>query len=125
MRIPAIAGLIRRRVLLNYRVSPEIAQAIIPPVFRPKLIGEYAIAGICLIRLEQIRPNGLPAWVGIASENFAHRIAVEWEDEWEPTNRIPAAVEITLYLEPLEKGDRPVAITRAVGLPVAPLSWRF
>lgn len=50
---------------------------------------------------------------------------VDWKSDWEPTNRIPAAVELTLYLEPLEKGDRPVAIRRAVGLPVAPLSWRF
>ncbi len=27
-----------------------------------------------------IRPKGLPSFLGIASENSAHRIAVEWED---------------------------------------------
>ena len=50
---------------------------------------------------------------------------VEWEEDWEPSNRIPAAVEVTLYLAPLESGEKPVAIRRAVGLPVAPLSWKF
>jgi len=80
MKIPAITGIIRRRILLNYRVAPETAQAILPPEFRPKLIGGHAIAGICLIRLEQIRPKGMPAFLGISSENSAHRIAVEWEN---------------------------------------------
>ena len=81
MKIPAINGIIRRRILLNYRVAPEIVQAILPRRFRPKLIGEQAIAGICLIRLERIRPKGLPGFMGISSENSAHRIAVEWEDD--------------------------------------------
>lgn len=79
MKIPAIRGLIRRRVLANYRVAPEIVQALLPATFRPKLVHGWAIAGICLIRLEQIRPKGFPKFVGICSENSAHRIAVEWE----------------------------------------------
>jgi Uncharacterized conserved protein (COG2071) len=55
-------------------------QRALPAPFRPKLHAGYAIAGICLIRLEQIRPKGLPAFIGVASENAAHRIAVLWED---------------------------------------------
>ncbi|MDX1679947.1 MAG: DUF2071 domain-containing protein [Akkermansiaceae bacterium] len=80
MNIPTITGVIRRRILLNYRVRPEVAAAILPGNFRPKLVEGHAIAGICLIRLEQIRPKGLPAMMGVASENSAHRIAVEWEE---------------------------------------------
>jgi hypothetical protein len=38
------------------------------------------IAGICLIRLKQMRPRALPAMLGFSSENAAHRIAVEWEE---------------------------------------------
>ncbi len=34
----------------------------------------------CLIRLEHIRPKYAPEFVGISSENAAHRIAVLWED---------------------------------------------
>lgn len=80
MKIPAIEGIIRRRLLLNYRVSPEAIHPLLPDGFRPKLVKGHAIAGICLIRLEQIRPKFIPPFLGIASENSAHRIAVEWED---------------------------------------------
>ena len=38
------------------------------------------MAGICLIRLEQMRPAGLPSFCGLSSENAAHRIAVEWQE---------------------------------------------
>ena len=39
------------------------------------------MVGICLIRLEQLRPRMLPEAVGLSSENAAHRIAVLWDDE--------------------------------------------
>lgn len=55
-------------------------QRYLPAPFRPKLHEGYAIAGICLIRLEQMRPAALPALGGLASENAAHRIAVLWKD---------------------------------------------
>ncbi len=78
MRVPVIEGLIDRRVLVNYRVSPDGLSRILPPPFEPKLVNGWGIAGICLIRLKHIRPKGFPAWVGIGSENAAHRIAVQW-----------------------------------------------
>ena len=81
MNIPAIKGIIRRRLLLNYRVSPEVIQPHLSDNFRPKLVKGHAIAGICLIRLEKVRPTFLPAFTGIKSENSAHRVAVEWDDE--------------------------------------------
>ncbi len=78
MRVPAIQGVIVRRVLVNFRVRPESLATILPPVFRPQLVNGWAIAGICLIRLEKIRPRWAPPLCGISSENAAHRIAVEW-----------------------------------------------
>lgn len=80
MRIPRIQGVIRRRLLVNFRAAPELIRPLLPHPFRPKLHQGFAWAGICLIRLEKIRPVGLPAFFGLASENAAHRIAVEWED---------------------------------------------
>jgi len=80
MRIPKINGVIKRRLLVNFRASPEVVQRLLPAPFRPKLHGAYSLVGICLIRLEHIRPLGLPSFLGIASENAAHRIAVEWTD---------------------------------------------
>ncbi|HEX4086742.1 MAG TPA: DUF2071 domain-containing protein [Chthoniobacteraceae bacterium] len=80
VRLPVMTGLIRRRLLINFRVDPEVIQRLLPAGMSPKLHGGHAIAGICLIRLEQIRPKGMPAFVGAASENAAHRIAVEWAE---------------------------------------------
>jgi hypothetical protein len=76
-----ITGLIRRRILVNFRVRPEVIQPLLPGPFRPKLFDGWAIAGICLIRLEQIRPSWLNIPAGLCSENAAHRIAVEWSDQ--------------------------------------------
>jgi hypothetical protein len=81
MRLPVIEGIIRRRILVNFRVDPEVIQRILPSKFRPKLHQDQAIAGICLIRLEYIRPKILPQIVGISSENAAHRIAVVWDED--------------------------------------------
>src|SRR5213082_1452333 len=81
MRLPVIQGLIRRRLLINFRVDPQVMKRHLPSRFRPKLQDGYAVAGICLIRLEHIRPKMLPEAVGISSENAAHRVAVLWDDE--------------------------------------------
>jgi hypothetical protein len=78
--MPTVQGLIRRRVLVNFRVDAEVMQRQLPAPFRPKLLGGQAVAGICLIRLEQLRPRLVPFRLGLASENAAHRVAVEWED---------------------------------------------
>ena len=81
MRLPGIHGVIRRRLLVNYRLDPAVAQRQLPAPFHPKLHDGNAIAGICLIRLEQIRPKRFPSLLGISSENAAHRFAVIWDDE--------------------------------------------
>ena len=80
MRIPVIKGTIKRRLLVNYRADPEVVQRLLPPPFQPKLHLGFSVVGICLIRLEQLRPTGLPGALGFSSENAAHRIAVEWTD---------------------------------------------
>jgi Uncharacterized conserved protein (COG2071) len=80
MYIPTLEGNIDRRLLVNYRVDPYYLQRLLPGPFRPKLIHGMGIAGICLIRLKQLRPRALPALLGFSSENAAHRIAVEWEE---------------------------------------------
>lgn len=79
MRLPAISGVIDRRILANYRVDPNCMAAALPAPFRPQLVDGYAIGGICLIRLKKVRPKFLPIPWGIGSENAAHRFAVEWD----------------------------------------------
>ncbi|HEY4643009.1 MAG TPA: DUF2071 domain-containing protein [Thermoanaerobaculia bacterium] len=80
MKLPKVHGLIRRRLLVNYRLDPDVAQRQLPSTFHPKLHNGFAIAGICLIRLENIRPKRFPSLLGISSENAAHRFAVTWDD---------------------------------------------
>jgi hypothetical protein len=77
-KIPAIQGIIRHRFLLNFRLNPEVVQPLLPEGFEPKLRKGYAMGGICLIRLEKIRPKAVPLSLGISSENSAHRFAVKW-----------------------------------------------
>lgn len=81
MKIPTIKGIIDRRILANFTVDADIIQKIIPSPFRPKIYNNKAIVGICLIRLKQVRPKGLPSLISVASENAAHRIAVEWTED--------------------------------------------
>ncbi|NQU41245.1 MAG: prepilin-type N-terminal cleavage/methylation domain-containing protein [Lentisphaerae bacterium] len=48
---------------------------------------------------------------------------IEWIDEWENTNRLPYAVEMTLWMDPIEVDGDPIAIQRIVQIPLAPISW--
>lgn len=80
-KLPVIQGVIRRRILANFRVEPKVMQQQLPSRFRPKLHHNYAVAGICLIRLEHIRPRFVPESIGLNSENAAHRVAVLWDEE--------------------------------------------
>lgn len=80
VKIPAVRGVIERRVLVNYRVDPDALRRVIPSDFSPLLVDGHGIGGICLIRLGQIRPAFLPGTWGFSSENAAHRIAVRLPD---------------------------------------------
>ena len=44
----------------------------------------------------------------------------EWEDTWEDTNAVPSLIQITVYLDPLEKYGEAVKISRLVEIPIAP-----
>ena len=79
MQFPVIRGLIDRRILVNYRVKPEVLARLLPAPFRPKMVNGSGMAGVCLIRLKHIRPRFMPLFPGLSSENVAHRIAVEWD----------------------------------------------
>lgn len=81
MSLPIIHGYIDRRILINFTADPPAARKIVPAPFRLKIYKGKAIVGICLIRLKNIKPKGLPDFFGVSSENGAHRIAVEWDEE--------------------------------------------
>ncbi|WP_018970217.1 DUF2071 domain-containing protein [Rubritalea marina] len=72
-----VTGIIDHRILLNFRIDPEIMDKQLPPQFTPKIVHGYAIGGICQVSLSEMRPKGMPAISGTNSHNAAHRIAVE------------------------------------------------
>jgi hypothetical protein len=80
MKLPAVQGVIDRRILVNFRVEPERLASVLPPGFSPLVVNGSAMGGVCLIRLTNIRPRGLPAALGVSSENAAHRFAVHWNE---------------------------------------------
>ncbi len=80
LHLPVIRGVITRRLLVNFRIDPAALRAVLPAPFRPQLVRGYALGGICLIRLDAVRPAALPGWLGLGSENAAHRFAVEWDE---------------------------------------------
>lgn len=79
--LPRVQGVMRRRFLVNYRVKPKVVSRLLPAPLRPKIVHGWAMAGICLIELEQLRPAGLAGFPGLRSRNAAHRVAVEWEEK--------------------------------------------
>ena len=98
MKPMTILGTIDRRVLISYRVDPEVAARCLPSPFRPALQGGVAIAGICLIRLTGLRPAPLPRLLGATTENVAHRFAVEWDG--------PAGTESGVYVPRRDTSSR-------------------
>jgi hypothetical protein len=81
MQLPKVHGVIARRILVNFRADPAAVRRHLPSPFRPQLHKGHAVVGICLIRLENIRPKRFPRMFGLSSENAAHRIAVLWDDD--------------------------------------------
>lgn len=71
---------IQRRLLVNYRIEPDYVAALLPRRFQPQLVRAHAVGGVCFIRMTGLRPAGAPGAVGMASENVAHRFAVQWDD---------------------------------------------
>ncbi|MEM7308941.1 MAG: DUF2071 domain-containing protein [Planctomycetota bacterium] len=81
MKIPLMRGVIDRRILANFRIAPEVLARALPAPFRPKTVAGHGIGGICMIRLKELRPRAFPAFLGLTSENAAHRFAVEWDTD--------------------------------------------
>ena len=46
----------------------------------------------------------------------------DWDNEWENTNTVPPLIQLTLYLEPLERNGEQVVVTRLVEIPIGPIT---
>ena len=111
----AIASLIERRLLVNFRLDPEAAARILPPGTRPLLCRGHAVGGICLIRLAGVRRSGGPALpslagrFGLRSEIAVHRIATVWDG--------PDGQESGVYIPRRDTDSRLTTLTAGLFLP--------
>jgi hypothetical protein len=97
---------VRRRILVSYRVDPALAQELLPDGFRPQLVDGSAVAGVCLIGLQSVRPGWVRPRVGISTENAAHRIAVEWDENGETHTGVYIVERHSSGLLPVLAGGR-------------------
>jgi hypothetical protein len=81
MLTSTIESTIERRLLVNYRIEPDLVARQLPKPFRPLVVSGWAVGGVCFIRLGGIRHAYLPSGFGMTTENAAHRFAVEWDDD--------------------------------------------
>jgi hypothetical protein len=105
---------IERRLLVNYRIEPELVARLLPPPFRPQLVSGLAVGGVCFIRLGALRAGHLPPVPRLAPENAAHRFAVEWDDA--------SGTQAGVYVP---RRDTNSKITAAAGGTVFPGSYRL
>ncbi|HZI25437.1 MAG TPA: DUF2071 domain-containing protein, partial [Chryseolinea sp.] len=82
-KLPVLDGIIDRRILINYRVHPEVIKNLLPPHLDPLVINGYGSAGICLLRLKNIGIKHSSQFLRITSENAAHRFLVKWIENGE------------------------------------------
>ena len=62
MRTPVMDSVVERRLLVNYRITPEVVARLLPAGFRPQVVRGWAVGGVCAIRLGSLRPHGMPAY---------------------------------------------------------------
>jgi hypothetical protein len=97
---------VRRRLLISYRVDPAVAQSLIPEQFRPQIVDGSAVAGVCMIGLQSVRPGWLRPRVGFRTENVAHRIAVEWVENGKTRSGVYIVERHSSALLPVLAGGR-------------------
>jgi hypothetical protein len=97
---------VRRRLLISYRVDPDVAQGLIPSGFRPQIVDGSAVAGVCMIGLQSVRPGWFRPRVGLRTENVAHRIAVEWDESGTTRNGVYIVERHSSSLLPVLAGGR-------------------
>jgi hypothetical protein len=80
-----VLGTIRRRLLVNALVDPDEAASSLPAGLRPHVTGGGTVVGCCLLDIAHVRPASVPPLIGTELRAAAHRISVEWDDEFGAT----------------------------------------
>ncbi|MEO0468253.1 MAG: hypothetical protein AAF206_01435 [Bacteroidota bacterium] len=80
MKVPAVQGIIDRRILITYKIDVNVLRKFLPAPFRPRVVDGYGIGGVDLLRQKQLRMRGLPMMMSLNIDSAFHRFAVEWDE---------------------------------------------
>jgi hypothetical protein len=69
-------------LLINTLVDPDEAAPHLPAGVRPHLTTSGTVVGCCLLDIESVRPAPFGAMFGARIRAVAHRVSVEWDDEF-------------------------------------------
>jgi len=79
--LPMIKGTIARRMLLNFRADADIVRRLLRAPLEVDMQRGHAIVGVCLIRMENLRPRIIPGTLVLSPENIAHRVAIRYPSQ--------------------------------------------
>lgn len=123
MRIPAVVGLIRNRVLVNFRVKPHVAQRLLPPGFEPKLVRGRVIASISLVAHEA--GGEIELTMRSADGETAVELVAEAAPSLPTTSRFHSLAEASAFFEAGSLGYSPgVDADRLDALVLRTSGWR-
>jgi len=66
-------GTVVRRFLISYPVSPDVLSDYLPPGAECATHGGFAWVSACFVRMDDMRPNFLPRFVGMGFNYLIHR----------------------------------------------------
>ena len=130
MRVLAVHGLIRRRILVNFRVKPHVAQRLLPPGFEPKLVKGRVIASISLVVTDG--QDGIDLTMRSSDGETAVELVAEAATSLPTSSRFHSLAEASAFFEagslgysPSEDADRLDALVlRTSSWRVEPLAVR-
>lgn len=73
---------ITRRLLVNATVTADAVRPLLPPGCVPAAVAgtDRTLVGVCVLRVDDLRPEGVPNALGRSFEGLAHRIAIRRPD---------------------------------------------
>lgn len=69
----SLTGTVRRRFLISYAVEPERLAGHLPPGAELSIAHDRAWVSACFVHIDDMRPTGLPAAVGMGFDYLIHR----------------------------------------------------
>ncbi len=88
VRTPVVQGIIGLRVVVVYRLDPSVVLGLMPAPFEAQVVHGFAVGTISLSRLTDVRPEGMPSWLGGSGEHATHCFAARWTDQRRPATGV-------------------------------------